>query len=191
MIRFATLLAGTLALAIGCGKPPPQNAPKPPEKIETELPGTVRGYGWHIRWTSRDPKRPNRALPMLIADAKQGLMYARDDAPSMKMIGVRAQLFREGVHTANLEAGTLEANRQEKVLHGANGVKLVSLDPARALTVTADAMRWEMKTNRIEAEGHARIVRAAQQGQLAGTAEAPRILLDAKTGEYELIGESH
>jgi hypothetical protein len=184
-----------VVLAIGglpaCkGKPPPTQAKKDSKKPEEDAPGTVRGFGWSIHWTTRDPKDPKRGIPSLVADAEKGQMYYDEGTPSVKLQGVRAKLYQEGKQVATLTAGQLEANREDRILIGTKGVTLISLEPEHPLTLTAESMEWKMDSSAIKAEGNAKIVRRATGRQQQGTAEAPRILVNNKTGDYELIGEA-
>ncbi len=191
MIRFPWLLlsACTLLMLISCKGSPPKQVAKQQGR-DNEGPGTIRGKGWHIRWTTRDPKNSTRALPLLDAEAEQGEMYYDDNVPTMRLKTVRAKLFRDGVHIANLRAGNLEASNEVHIVTGSQGVSLTSLEPTRKIMITADHMEWNIDNNNIVAEGNAKVERLALTNQPRGTAEAPRILLNTKTGEYELIGRA-
>lgn len=192
-MRRGVLLLAILAawgLPACKGKPLPTQVKKDTKKPEDDAPGTVRGKGWSIRWTTRDPKNPKRGIPSLVADAEKGQMYYDENVPSVKLQVVNAKLFQEGKQVATLTAGQLEANREDRVLVGTKGVTLISLEPEHPITLTAESMEWNMESSEIKAEGNAKIVRRATGQQQQGTAEAPRILLNNKTGEYELIGEA-
>lgn len=187
---LSLLCIGSLLALAGCkGTPPKQPAKQPNEGADTNSgPGTVRGNGWHIRWTTRDPNNAKRVIPLLEADAENGsIFYDEDDVPTMHLTGVKAKLFRNADHVANLQAGKLEANREAHTVLASEGVRLVSLRQGREVAVTADHMQWNTDDSTITAEGNAKVERNDHNQRPNSSAEAPRILLNTKTGEYELL----
>jgi hypothetical protein len=184
---------GALALLIllagaGCGKPK-QSAEETPDrkKRELELPGQVSGKGWHIPWRMRDPKHPNGPpIPVLIADAKSGVLTNDEENPTVLLRDVRARLFRNGKHTADIAAPEVTADQKERLVIGRGGVTFVSLTNPPDTVVTADKITWDTRQSKVFAEGNARVTRRHKDGQ-TDTTIGNRITFDAGLkGNFEI-----
>ncbi len=127
-----------------------------------------------------------KSAPILEAHAEQGEMTNENNTPAMRLTKVRAKIFQQGRHTANLVAGQMVSNRKDRVLVGTEGVQLTSLQNPAATTLTAENMRWDMRSSKALAFGSAKIVKRATGKSPEGTVEAPKIWFDTKTGEYEV-----
>ncbi len=127
------------------------------------LPGQVSGTGWHIPWRVRDPKHPDGPpIPVLIADASTGTVTNENDNPTVVLQAARAQLFREGVHAADIEAARISADQRHRVVKGAGGCTVRSAgappdDPSAYTVLTADTVSWDTRTNKIVAVGNAHV----------------------------------
>lgn len=186
LFAFAILLTG-------CGSKPKsvENnvSKKGAEKSSNPtLPGAVQGKGWKIRWTTQDPKDPARVVLVLIAEMEQGELFYKGKIPNLRMHNVKAQVFQEGKHSADIEAGLMEANREEQKLIGRNGVKLHTLVAPNLMQVSADKVTWNTKAHTALAEGSAHLNKAATEKTAAIVSQAPKIWMDTKTGEFRILG---
>jgi hypothetical protein len=148
-------------------------------KHPLELIGKVKGSRWHVPWYTRDPKHPNGPpIPVLIAEAATGEIARRNGSPEIVMRKVHARIFQKGVHAADLDAGKVRANQQEKRVFASGGCKVVSvLNPADTV-VTADRITWDAANAQFVAEGHAHVVRTPRDGGLPISQEGGRIIYD-------------
>ena len=177
-----------ILLAGGCRKPK-TGAGETPDKKKNglELPGRVSGKGWHIPWRMRDPKNPNGPpIPVLIADARSGVLTNDEENPTVLLRDVRARLYRNGKHTADIAAPEVTANQKERRIVGRGGVTFVSITNPPDTVVTADQITWDTKQSKVVAEGHARVTRRHKDGQ-TDTTTGSRITFDAGLkGNFEI-----
>lgn len=174
-----------LPVLAGCGPdPPPRPVQQEPEieKIE-QLKGTVTGKGWYVPWKVRDPKDPNRSVPVMIANAETGAMKNDDGNVRVQLRKVRAQLFREGKPAAYVEAQEVSANRRDRVVIGKGNVIVHSLSDPPDTVVRADRMRWDTQSGAIVASGNAQVTRRLANGQLA-TSLSNRVLFDTRLKDF-------
>lgn len=140
--------------------------------------GEISGSNWHIPWTVRDAK--GRAIPALIADARQGEMNNLDASYSMRLHGVRAKLYQEGVHAADIVATQVDANSEDHLIVGTGGVRVTSLTNPPDTVVTADNITWDPRTFKMVAVGHAQVTQRPQNGGTPITETGGRITFDTK-----------
>src|SRR4051812_17146411 len=108
-VALALLL---LVFGAGCGKQPRGAEAKPVEKkdLRAQLPGEVTGFGLHIPWVKRDPEHPNGPpVPVLIADAKSGVLTNDEENPTVLLRDARVRLFRNGKPAATIDAPQITA----------------------------------------------------------------------------------
>lgn len=167
----------------GCGKPPKKVAePKPKAQAPElqELKGAVTGSGWHIPWTTRDPKNPkSKPIRVLIADAEEGAMKNDDGNLRVVLQNARVKMFRDGKPAASLDAAILSANRDERVVIGSGGVTLFSLQDPPDTVIKAQKMVWNTRGNTIVAVGNAHITHRLKNGTMT-TSSGGRVTFDTK-----------
>lgn len=146
------------------------------------LTGEVSGTNWHIPWTIRDAK--GRTVPALIADARQGEMNNLDDGYSMRLNGVKAKLFRDGVHTADIVAAQVDANSDDHMIIGTGGVRVTSLTSPPDTVVTADKITWDLNSSKMVAVGHALVTQRPRNGGIPITQTGGRITFDTKFQKF-------
>jgi hypothetical protein len=188
-MRYLGVALAVSLLWSGCGKKPTQVAEKPKteKKAQDELPGRVRGKGWRIFWRANDQNPNAKPLPVLIADAEQGELINEDEVPSMRLKEVKAKLFREGAHAANVEAAQIDADRQNRKVVGTGGVVLRSLVNPPNTVVRAETLTWDTKTDQFIAEGDASVSRPAYRGAPAMRAEhMARIFFSSKLDAFRV-----
>jgi lipopolysaccharide assembly outer membrane protein LptD (OstA) len=175
---------------MGCSSKPKPAENTSVKKVESKnsLPGTVRGKGWKIRWMTQDPKDRQKQVPLLIAKSETGELFYQGNIPNLRMKQVQAQLFQDGIMSATLEAGALEANRKSRRLIATKGVRVNNLIAPNVLKVTADKITWDTKTHSALAEGSAHLERPATTKTPKITSQAPKIWLDTKTGDMRIMG---
>ena len=163
---------------------PSQSSPIPgtmaqaPEEDPTKnLTGELRGTKWHIPWSIRDAK--GKLVPALIADARQGEMSNLDDSYSMRLHGVKAKLFQEGVHAADIVAAQVDANSEDKMIVGTGGVRVMSLTNPPDTVVTAEKITWDPQSFKLVAVGHAKVTQRPPKG-IPITQSGGRITFDTK-----------
>ncbi len=188
------LLIGALVLAVaGCGKAPTarveaardggtgdsgQSAPAP-------LPGGITGTNWHIPWRTADPKHPHaKPVTVLIADAKSGTMTSKANNLVLRLGGVRAQLFSERRHVADLQAARVETDRRSRIVVATRDVRLVSLTNPPDAVLTSDRMTWDTHTKILVATGNAHFVRR-QPGKPLLDDQEPVIKYNIETGDID------
>jgi lipopolysaccharide assembly outer membrane protein LptD (OstA) len=149
----------------------------------------VQGKGWRIFWRTQDAKQtaPERATPVLIAEAQRGELINDDAIPAVRLIGVRAKLFRDGVHSANMTAGQIEANRKERRVVGTGGVTIRSLTNPPDTVIIADTLTWDTSADQIIAEGNATVRKPARRGALPFLAEnVQRVRFDTRLEKFRI-----
>jgi hypothetical protein len=145
---------------------------------DQNLTGEVSGTNWHIPWTIRDAK--GRTIPALITDARQGEMNNLDDSYSMRLNGVKAKLFRDGVHTADIIADQVDANSDDHMIIGTGGVRVTSLTSPPDTVVTADKITWDLNSSKMVAVGHAVVTKRPHDGGVPITQTGGRVTFDTK-----------
>lgn len=148
------------------------------------LTGEISGTNWHIPWMIHDAK--GRAVPALIADARQGEMNNLDDSYTMRLHGVRAKLYQEGVHAADIQAAQVDANSDDHIIIGTGGVQVVSLTNPPDTVVTADKITWDPRSFKMVAVGHAKVVQRPRNGGVPITQTGGRITFDTKFQKIEV-----
>jgi lipopolysaccharide assembly outer membrane protein LptD (OstA) len=151
------------------GKPDPD----PDQNVTGEVSGTI----WHIPWMIHDAK--GKTIPALIADARQGEMNNLDDNNTMHLRGVTAQLFQEGVHSADIVADEVDANSADHIIIGTGHVRVISLTKPPDTVVTADKITWDPHSYIMVAVGHARVTQRPPKGTPI-TQTGGRITFDTK-----------
>src|SRR5579871_2650809 len=185
------LPAALLLLATGgCARPkPPITAPdaaQAQKPAKAELPGKLSGKGWHIPWFTRDPKNPNGPLiSVLVADADRGEIMNTANA-TLRLWNVRAKIYHNGIHSANISAPEVTASQGEWIFVGTGGVTVQYLTDPPDTVITGDKITWDMKSKKLIAEGHARLTHQAADGKTS-SAEGNRIVFD--TALRTLSGE--
>ena len=174
------LMCLALILAGGCGKTKAGMSPGAKSKAETlsvkksedkrvDLPGAVRGTGWHIPWYASDPKHPDAPTQrLLVADAKQGAMDSDKDIARIRLTDVQATLYHEGKPSATLVAPHVTTNERDRVIVATGGVTIHSLIDPMAVnkpkskptdtTVTADKVVWNSHTTEVVCTGNAVLI---------------------------------
>jgi len=156
-----------------------------PDEDETKnLTGEVKGTNWHIPWTIRNSK--GQTVPALIADARRGEMNNLDDGYAMRLHGVTAQLFQEGVHAADIVAGQVDANSEDKLIVGTGGVQVTSLTNPPDTVVTAEKITWDPHTFKMVAVGHAKVIQTPRNGGVPISQTGGRIMFDTKFQKFEV-----
>lgn len=153
-----------------------------------DLPGTVTGTGWHIHWRSRANETATAiAEPVLEADAQSGAMADTADKNNItaQLFRVRARLYRNGIHTADVEAPEATANQQTRIVIGTGRVTVRSLTNPPDTVVTADQITWNANTNGIVAEGNAVVTRRPPTG-LAILQRGNRIIFDSRLNTFQV-----
>ena len=180
----------TLVLLSGCVNPipPKARAKEVAERKEpAPVPARIDGKGWHIAWRSRNLAKPGaKALPVLVADAETGEFTSDTDPPAMGLSTVRAQIFQDGAHVANIVAARIDADRDEETIYGGGGVTIHSLTNPPDTTITADAMQWDKGSSRLIATGNAKLTRPARGKQPAFSQSGNRIIYDMKQGNFDV-----
>lgn len=148
------------------------------------LTGEISGTNWHIPWTIRDAK--GKAIPALIADARQGEMNNLDESYTMRLRGVRAKLFQAGVHAADIVAAQVDANSDDHLIVGTGGVRVTSLTNPPDTVITADKLTWDPRSYKMVAVGHARITQRPRNGGVPITQTGGRITFDTKFQKIEV-----
>lgn len=190
LLHKVTLAVCALPLA-GCGnkpKPAENNISKKAKPGAQNLPSAVKGKGWKVRWTTQSGDSAAKTSPLLIAEMEEGEIYYQGEVPALRMSKVKAQLFQDGVLSANIEAGRMEANRKEGRIIGTKGVAVHTLVAPNQTQVTADRVTWDAKKRSALAEGAARLERGATDKTRAISVQAPKIWMDVKTGEFRVLG---
>ncbi len=199
-----------LAFTGGCGKQKPtptQGATaksevatprtngKAAEDKKAELPGAVRGTGWHIPWYAPDPKHPNGPVQrVLVADAKQGAMDSDKNFARVRLTDVHATLYHEGKPSATLDAPHVTTNEHDRVIVATGGVTIHALISPRASqkrvvvppdsTVTADKVVWDSHRPEVVCTGHARLT-SKQPGSPAIESYSEKIIYNTETGDMD------
>lgn len=151
---------------------------------DQNLTGEISGTNWHIPWTIRDAK--GRHVPALIADAREGEMNNLDASYSMRLHGVQAQLFQEGVHAADIKAAQVDANSDDHIIIGTGGVRVTSLTNPPDTVITADKITWDPRSFKMTAVGHAQVTQRPRNGGLPITQSGGRITFDTKFQKIEV-----
>ena len=165
-----------------------------------ELPGAVRGTGWHIPWYAPDPKNPKAGLQrVLIADAREGAMGSKKDVLTIQLQDVNATLYYADKPSATIEAPYVTANQRDRILIATGGVTIHSvLDPDAAnptqakpadTTVTADKMVWDSHTTRVVCTGNAHLV-SKKPGMPVTDSFSDVIIYDTKTRDTRIINNT-
>jgi hypothetical protein len=156
-----------------------------------ELPGAVKGTGWHIPWYARDPKHP-KATPqrLLIADAREGAMISKKDVRTLLLQDVKATMYYANKPSATIEAPHVTTNQRDRIIIATGGVTIHSvLDPNAAnptkakpadTTVTADKMVWDSNTTQVVCTGNAHLV-SKQKGSPTTESFSDTIIYDTET----------
>ena len=155
-----------------------------------ELPGAVRGTGWHIPWYAPDPKNPKAGLQrVLIADAREGAMGSKKDVLTIQLQDVNATLYHADKPSATVEAPHVTANQRERVIIATGGVTIHAVfdpmadNPAKAkpadTTITADKVTWDSHTTRVVCTGNAHLVKRG--GSLPIDSVSDIIVYDTET----------
>ena len=192
-VRTEVLLTGVLLLAFlpGCRKGgsagrngtnsgSAETRVTPAQSLEGEITGT----NWHIPWTVRNDE--GKAVPALVADAREGRMRSFEDSYVMQLNGVRAKLFQDGVHAADIEAGQIDANSDDHLLVGTGGVRVVSLTDPPDTVVTADKIVWDPHSHLMTALGHARVAQRPKDGGTPITQTGAKIKFDMVLKKIEV-----
>ncbi len=153
-------------------------------EADQNLTGEITGTNWHIPWSIRDAK--GRAVPALIADAREGEMNNLDDSYTMRLRGVQAKLFQEGVHAADIQAVQVDANSDDHLIIGTGGVRVTSLTNPPDTVVTADKITWDPRSSKMVAVGHAKVMQRPRDGGLPITQTGGRITFDTKFQKIEV-----
>ena len=140
--------------------------------------GEVSGTNWHIPWTIRDAK--GRIVPVMTADARVGEMNNLESSYTMRLHGVQAKLFQEGVHAADVVAAQVDTNSDDHVIIGTGGVRVTSLTNPPDTVVTADKITWDPRSFKMTAVGHALVTQRPRNGGLPITQSGGRITFDTK-----------
>ncbi len=149
-----------------------------------KLEGQITGVNWHIPWRVRNAA--GKPMPALIADAREGLMNSQDDSYTMRLRGVRAKLFQEGVHSADIVAAQVDANSDEHIIVGTGGVRVSSLTNPPDTVVTADKVTWNPNSHKMVAVGHAKVTYHPRTGGLPITQSGGRITFDMLLKKIEV-----
>lgn len=203
-------LVFSLVFTGGCGKPKtestkdvtanaeaakPGGSGKAAKDKTTELPGAVRGTGWHIPWYAPDPKNPDGPPQrLLVADAKQGAMDSDKDVARIRLTDVQATLYHDGKPSATLDAPHVTTNERDRVIVATGGVTIHSLisprNPRRRVavppdsTVTADKVVWDSHKPEVVCTGHARLI-SKQPGSPAIESYSEKIIYNTETGDVD------
>jgi hypothetical protein len=145
---------------------------------DQNLTGEVTGTNWHIPWMILDAK--GRKQPALVADAGQGKMTNLDDNYTMQLHGVRAKVFQDGVHAADIVASQVDANSTDHLIVGTGGVRVTSLTNPPDTVVTADKITWDPRAYVMVAVGHAVVTKRPHDGSVPITQTGGRITFDTK-----------
>lgn len=175
LMRHCLLFGWTAGLCwalAGCSaKPKADTRPhetaeaKQPEKHPIEAIGKVTGKGWYLPWYRRDPNRPKGPMiPVLIANAERGEITNRDGNPDIIMRTVHARLYQKGRHSADVDAGTVEANQNDNHVVGSDGCRIHSLINPSDTVLTADRIEWDVDSSLFTATGHAHVERRPRNG---------------------------
>ncbi len=148
------------------------------------LEGAITGTNWHIPWTVRNAE--GKAIPALIADAREGRMQSFEDSYTMQLRGVRAKLFQEGVHSADIEAAQVDANSDDHLIVGTGGVRVVSLTNPPDTVITADKITWDPHSHKMVAVGHAQATQRPHDGGVPITQTGGRITFDMQLKKIEV-----
>jgi hypothetical protein len=183
--RIPLLIASLLLpmAVVGCGRKtaPSQSGPKPgtiADEPEQSFTGEISGTNWHIPWSILNEK--GQTVPALVADARRGEMNNLADSYTMRLHGVRAKLYSEGVHSADIVAAQIDANSNEHKIIGTGGVRVTSLTSPPDTVVTADKMTWDPRGFKMVAVGHAVVTQRPKDGGLPITQTGGRITFDTK-----------
>ncbi len=191
-VRTQALIVLTMLLfgAAGCHRTvSPSQSGQNPGTIGAEadqdqnLTGEISGTNWHIPWSIRDAK--GRAVPALIADAREGEMNNLGDSSTMRLHGVRAKLFQEGVHAADIVAAQVDASSDDHLIVGTGGVRVTSLTSPPDTVVTADKITWDPRSFKMVAVGHAVVTQRPPHG-VPITQTGGRITFDTKFRKIEV-----
>ena len=167
---------------------------KAAEEPKAELPGAVRGTGWHIPWYAPDPKHPNGPMQrVLVADAKQGAMDSDKNFARIRLTDVDATLYHDGKPSATLAAPYVTTNEHDRVIVATGGVTIHSLiDPTTIntpkskpadTTVTADKVVWNSHKTEVVCTGNALLI-YKQAGSPDITQRSDVILYDTATQRF-------
>ena len=146
--------------------------------------GEISGTNWHIPWMVRNAK--GRAFPALVADARMGEMNNLDDSYTMRLHGVRAKLYQEGVHAADIVAAQVDANSDDHLIIGTGGVRVTSLTNPPDTVVTADKITWDPRSSKMVAVGHAHVEQRPRNGGVPIIQSGGRITFDTKFQKVEV-----
>ena len=151
---------------------------------EQNMTGEISGTNWHIPWTIHDAK--GRTVPVLVADARQGEMNNLESSYTMRLKGVQAQLFQEGVHAADITAAQVDANSDDHLIVGTGGVRVTSLTSPPDTVVTADKITWDPRSFKMTAVGHALVTQRPRNGGVPITQSGGRITFDTKMRKIKI-----
>ena len=127
--------------------------------------GKVEGSGWYIPWYKRNPQNPNGPpIPVLIANAETGEIINHKNNPEIVMHRVRARLYQNGQHAANVVAAHVTANQQSQGIVGRGGCTVTSLLNPADTVLTADKITWDAGNTKFIAQGHAHVIRRPLHG---------------------------
>ena len=178
---------------------------------QANLPGEVRGTGWHIPWYAPDPKNPKRPRQrVLVADAKYGVMDSKRDFLTIHMTDVIATLYQADKPSATILAPRVTTNEHDRIVVATGRVTIHSLidptvhpksagtpdngsantsgnkapDPKIAnTTVTADKMTWDTHTTNVVCTGNAILV-VKQPGSPDIKQYSQRIIYNTETRAF-------
>lgn len=177
----------SIVTAMGCGKSKASSQQHKPTKEELalksrkEIPGSITGRKWLIRWFNRS-QTGNKGLELvLVADAANGVINDPDN-PTVLMHIVKANIYKDGVHTAVITAPTVKANQLQHTLWASGGARVTSITDPPDTVITSDSMTLDTNTNILVATGHATATTITPDKQKSSTS-GDRLVFDTKLKE--------
>lgn len=159
------LCCTALLLFPGCKTQQPPQKPKPVAKKQnlkemgSKL-GKVHGKGWYFPWYRIDPKNPTAPPePVMIAEAKRGEIKNKNNAASVQMLEVVAEVYQEGKVAATLTAGQVDAEQASRKVLGSQGCVVDSKTKENTTLLKADNIVWDVKSMIFVATGNTYVSR--------------------------------
>ena len=182
----AMVFTALVSFVAGCGKPHrPTDKQLTPQEIalkrRKEIPAAITGREWRIRWFNRKTSGDRSLELVLLSDSSDGAITEPDN-PTVLLHDVSARVYKDGVHTATIDAPVVTANQLTHTLIATGGAKVTSITDPPDTVITGDTMTLDTNTNILIATGRATATTIDAARRVSST-RGERLVFDTRLKE--------
>jgi LPS export ABC transporter protein LptC len=143
------LAVGLLAGCAGKGKPPAAVTKKQaPKQEKTAV--KAEFHKAHISWADA------KGRPVMEASFKEAVASSNGDTAIVELVGVKADLFRDGKPASSLRAERIVADSRKKEIRAAGNIRITSRDGSSA---QCERATWKSSANKIIGSGGVKLTK--------------------------------